>query len=129
MNGLSWLLYAADLSQNLQVVGGFMIFAAAILGFLLPPKGSDMFGEGHHGPFMGFARAPVVALLLVGVCLVAVLPSRNTVMLIAASEIGETVITSDSAKEISGEAGQLASDSLRLLRKYVSEQLDDSTAD
>lgn len=52
-----------------------------------------------------------------------VTPSKNTIMLIAASEVGETVLTSEKAQEIGGEAGALATDSLRVLRKFINEQL------
>lgn len=46
-------------------------------------------------------------------------------MLIVASQVGEQVINSKQAQEIGGDAGALAADSIRLLRKYVNEQLDE----
>lgn len=135
MNSLSWLLYAADVSDTIKTSAPFFAGLGIIVSGVAYPA-SFMVGEtySYQSPeekaaaqarpaqVQKFARSlalwSVAALLLV-----AVLPTRSTLMLIAASEVGETVLASEQAQQIGGEAGALATDSLRVLRKFINEQL------
>lgn len=131
MNSLSWLLYAAEVIDNLQTFG-----TVVTVGLLLAAGGTAVFGpmiadmntgydEKEKVDFRAFwSRAwkmTIAAVILGGI--VSLVPSKQTVMLIAASEVGETVLASDKVQEIGGEAGALATDSLRVLRKFINEQL------
>lgn len=124
MNSLSWLLYGADVFGNLRgasaavlIIGGIGV-ALSPIGFMIADLGPEDWLDSAKrlaGKFI-FVGA-LAALFLV------VTPSRNTIMLIAASEVGETVLASPQAQQIGGEAGELAADSLRVLRKFINEQL------
>lgn len=120
MNGLSWLIYGSEVAGNLRVAAIIGLAAGGVVGFIMPPKGAEWF---EAPPFGGFTRrGPWLAIAAAAALLVAV-PSKNTIMLIAASQVGETVLASKDVQAIGGEAGALATDSLKLLRKYVTEQL------
>lgn len=133
MNSLSWLLYAADISGRMSMTFGLVATFSAIgcavagVGYVITKIVHET--DNDEVPavvvrMVGRAGA-VLALVFVISCAVAVLaPSRNTIMLIAASEVGETVLASPQAQAIGGEAGELATDSLRVLRKFINEQLD-----
>lgn len=135
MNSLSWLLYGANVASN---AGVFLTMGATILGIggvcafvvgamirdfasdFRDQKKEDSAAEGKklqsYSPKLFLAAAIFAGLSVV-------VPSKDTLMMIAASEVGETVIASAAAQELGGEAGALATDSLKLLRKYVTEQL------
>lgn len=128
MNSLSWLLYAAEVAEGLKttaaVVAGVGIVGISVGLFFALISRFDEYGDGGEFGAAYFKVLPKLG-MAVGLILVCalIIPSRQTLMLIAASEVGETVLASKEAQQIGGEAGQLATDSLRLLRKYVSEQL------
>lgn len=101
MNTLSWLVYAAEISGNISAV----LFVAAIMfiivgGFAAAISGDRiLFSEETRDSVRGCYRRwfPVAAVAIV---LAAFLPSKTTIYLIAASEIGETVVTSPDAIEM-----------------------------
>lgn len=130
MNGLSWILYFADVSASLR----WFLTAGAIIGAVGVVVGiiaffislDDSMGESDQKSAGGFSGRMLKSFLPFGVCafvVASLLPSQNTLMLIAASEVGETILTSDTAQKVGGEAGEIAVDSLKLLRKYLDEQL------
>lgn len=131
MNSLSWLIYGAEVVANLKpmlfglmpvgLIGGA---SAAVIGSLMviDPLDDTMEKRGHE--VRGYAK-PLFVMALAGAFGSAILPSKDSVMLIVASQVGEQVINSKQAQELGGDAGALAADSLRLLRKYVNEQLDE----
>lgn len=138
MNSLSWLLYAADVSQTIKF-GGSMFATFGLVGSVMAYPLSFVAGTTYSfsspeekaaakvRPTQIQKVAKTVAILSVVIlALGAVLPSRNTIMLIAASEVGETVLASDQAQKIGGEAGALATDSLKVLRKFINDQLDEA---
>jgi len=127
MNSLSWLLYAAEVTEGIKgtvilfaVVGGFAL-VFSWMPFLLSDDSPADWGKWLGGLPRRFGLWVILA------CLVFVaLPSKNTIMLIAASEVGETVLSSTQAQQIGGEAGALATDSLRVLRKFINDQLEEA---
>lgn len=125
MNSLSWLLYAADLTANVSAIAGVSLFVVGAVGaFSWVPF---MVGDKKVSDWTDWLRGSAVrAAVPVGLCVLVLViaPSRNTIMLIAASEVGETVLASPQAQTIGGEAGELATDSLRVLRKFINDQLD-----
>lgn len=134
MNGLSWLLYLSDLAGNIGpvfalgsgacVVGGIahLVAGGIMRGDALYSwnEGKDMEGQGKALQKRATRFIlPAIALAIFA----AAVPSRTTIMMIAASEMGETILASKEVQDVGGEAGALAADSLKLLRKYVTEQL------
>jgi hypothetical protein len=134
MNGLSWLLYGADVAGNLQGTAILVVVASVIVVCILgiitgvsmsyAPDDEDKARAKWAVGKIGLAMTVAIGFAVVATFI----PSRNTIMLIAASEVGETVLASAEAQQLGGEAGALATDSLRLLRKYVSEQLGETEA-
>lgn len=136
MNSLSWLLYAADVSEGarwvtlfLMVISGIASAGSVVVWLAVM---DDRPNEKQQEEVSTWVRrvwwrfAPLfIACMLVFI----VVPQRQTLMLIAASEIGETVLASPQAQAIGGEAGELAADSLRVLRKFINEQLDAPAAE
>ena len=124
MNALSWLLYGANIASNLgPTLGLTAIFAGCVaLGAGIGTVACVV--EDVEMPKQ-FRKVLPVSLTILFVCggLAVLVPSRDTIMLIAAAEVGETVLASKDVQSIGGEAGALATDSLKLLRKYVTEQL------
>lgn len=111
MNSLSWMIYAAEVVGNL---GALMLgltvglCAAAVIAGCAAGAGFDGLGRADmdeekcrrtiaSGTLWArrFALACVVSVLLG-----AFIPSSNTIYLIAASEAGETIVTSPEAKEV-----------------------------
>jgi hypothetical protein len=112
MNMLSWLLYVADVVSN---ISGFIIFGAVVL-FAFPVilwtayaiRRSDWYDsptyyKARNVPVPTQPKHTVKYIFGAVVCsLIAVaLPSKTTIYLIAASELGEKVITGpDSQKTL-----------------------------
>lgn len=91
MNNLSWLLYAADVTQNIK----FLLILVGLLGLAFTG-----FAWGHHiidleKPFPG---GPKWLALFTGALFVsAVIPDSETFYAIAVSEVGEEVVKSETA--------------------------------
>lgn len=128
MNTLSWLLYGAETAEKVGVTAG----VAGLIGLGLIP-GSFIAAAWVHDfmtedeRVLSKVRAKWklgLTVTIIASALWAVAPSKQTIMLIAASEVGEQVLSSEQAQTIGGEAGQLATDSLRVLRKFINEQLE-----
>ena len=101
MNSLSWLLYLADVIGNLSgvfillafIFGGCTIF----WGFAKACAIVDN-DEGAGDFARAFAFTPWLFVLFL--FLSAVTPSKDTIYLIAGSEAGEAVVTSEAGQEI-----------------------------
>lgn len=131
MNSLSWLLYAAEVAGNAQGVAvGVAVVTGISAGVCAGAAGMviSSYPDENDRANNKWLLSKVRPLAVASICfamLAATLPSRNTIMLIAASEVGETVLASDQAQQIGGEAGALAADSLKVLRKFINGQLDE----
>lgn len=128
MNGLSWLIYLASLSDGASTFFGllsFMAAAATIAGTIM----SIMWTDGQFGgdqKLKGYeemrsrgkwlASRSAVFLLAFGIISVA-LPPKNTVYAIAASEVGGRVVQSQELKGV-------ADDSLLALRSWIKKQIE-----
>lgn len=104
MNSLSWVLYFADVLPNLA---GLLVGCSIVLGTTtLFLWGAYVITSGVDGGEADFNKsvkkpASVTTILFVISALTAsVIPSKETFYLIAGSEVGETVVTSDEGKEI-----------------------------
>ena len=101
MNSLSWFLYLADVIVSAQVLLGFLAFIfGAITAFWLF---ANVFAKADRDPTAEAITkslwfAPWVFALTATLAVLA--PSRDTIYLIAGSEAGETVVTSEAGQEI-----------------------------
>jgi hypothetical protein len=100
MNKLSWFLYLAEVIPNLAVVGVTCVTIGGLLLLLLPKKGCGEFMSGGHAPFDGITRVMPYVLLTIGLALITLVPSKDTIYLIAGSEAGEYVVTTPEGQEI-----------------------------
>lgn len=93
MNSLSWMLYWAGVANNLQ--GLFMAFAM-ISGF--GTIACWIFGSGDYGnsSLLKWPKFTIPFAIVFGI-LAALMPNQNTIYAIAASELGEEVLKSDTA--------------------------------
>lgn len=96
MNSLSWLLYAAD---ALPSIAAFAAFAAVLIGIACTIFSFMLIlcHEGDNPPkfYWGTWAAPFVLCALLST----LIPSQETIYLIAASEIGEQVVETPEAQE------------------------------
>lgn len=99
MNGLSWFLYLAEVIPKFSGVGLFAVFVALIVMFAYPPKGVKIFSN-NHVPFSGAKIWWAWVVVVLGVVLMTVTPSKETIYLIAGSQAGEYVVTSPEGQEI-----------------------------
>lgn len=128
MNSLSWLIYFASLSDS---ASGFLSFLAGIgavcviLGTILSVMWTDG-GYGGDRRIKGYedmrkrgqALIPrgLLTLVLCG-SIAVILPSKNAVYAIAASEIGERVISDEAVRGI-------AADSTKALQSWIKKQIE-----
>ena len=101
MNNLSWFLYLADVLPNyawLGTVGAFMAFVLILGGGLVAAILLD-YEPALAGKVLKYISrvGPVLVLLTL---VTFAIPSKETIYLIAGSEAGETVVTSEEGREI-----------------------------
>jgi hypothetical protein len=101
MNSLSWMIYAAEALGNLSMSAGIMALVSALgIGAvmfvgLIAASVDNPSGVVYIHKAMRKWWVPATLLLIS-----AVLPSSNTIYMIAASEAGETIVKSQEAKEV-----------------------------
>lgn len=91
MNSLSWLIYFADIVSNIQ---GVLVTLAILFGAGYIVSLIVAVLEGLKRPKHWFVTVAIV----LGFC-AAILPSSKTVYAIAASELGEQVLVSNTGKK------------------------------
>lgn len=131
MNGLSWIIYSGEIVGKLGGVGwalavifsivglGFLVMGLAILAYAGESDEQQTTGrkvKGYGKPLLILASL----FLLIGIFT----PSRQAIYLIGASQAGEQILALQEVQEVGGEAGALATDTIKLLRQMVSEQLE-----
>lgn len=130
MNGLSIILYVSDIVGNIGpalVIFGLIGFVV-IAGFVITggvqrdfsgSRESDEWKEGKslQSKALNSAWIPVAMIVIA-----TLIPSKQTVLLIGASQAGEQILQLEEVKKIGGEAGALASDTISMLREMISEQ-------
>lgn len=99
MNDLSWMIYAADVAGNVKVAAvlglvALLFFAvpATVVGCCSLADGDEKFGKAIFAKMLRLWWVPTV--LIFG--LIAV-PSTATIYAIAASEMGEEIIETETA--------------------------------
>jgi len=123
MNDLTWFLYFVDISQNITPLVALFGLALLCIGFGIPPKGVEPFGYDHEFPFQGAGRLKnwficwVVATFIV--CLI---PTKETLYMMAASEAGETALKSPQGKEVLDKIDLIINNQLDELAKKKEEK-------
>lgn len=101
MNDLTWFLYIVDVSQRVFPLVVMFGIALIVIGFVLPPKGVQPFERGHDFPFQGIGRLKNAFIgWCVALVLAVMIPSEETLYMMAASEAGEAAIKSPQGKEV-----------------------------
>lgn len=97
MNSLSWMIYFASVVGNVQGFLGFATFAiAAVIGGVALFMTMESESVVKSAPFLRkYIWLPIVSGLVA-----TLIPSSQTIYLIAASEAGETVITNPETIEM-----------------------------
>lgn len=95
MNNLSWMIYAADVADNASVLAILVALGAVAVICLWPVRNAWLndFRDGE-----GVCPTPIGKLLTVaGVAavLATIIPASSTIYAIAASEVGEDVLNSE----------------------------------
>lgn len=137
MNSLSWLIYAAEVLGRVSISFFFIALVAAIatavLVFIGLMSRSDAQGEatGRYGEKYAAIgverlafwdaflskwpkRSGAVAVVFGAVSIVA--PSSSTIYMIAASEMGEKVVTTPEAKEMLGDLREVIAKQIKKLK-------------
>lgn len=112
MNSLSWMIYAASTLANVNFVIGGTLVVGGIGGAILWIIGKMPWHQwswdsvetmkstdAARASFQKWGRRGVLA-AAVAIPVGIVIPSDKTIYLIAASEAGETIVTSPEAKEV-----------------------------
>jgi hypothetical protein len=117
MNGLSLMIYLAEVVGNLKFVAGAcaLISGIGLAGGVLFLAIDGVIVDESKGKWLPLAKK---AWIPIAFAIVAALsPSTSTVYMIAASEAGEAVVTSPEAKEMLGDLKEI-------IRRKLKEQLD-----
>ena len=117
MNNLSWMIYLAGVADQASGVFEALSVFFGIFGLI----GLCFFAAFISIEFQRFWTAAVIvsfALILEGVFVTGsiLIPSSSTIYMIAASEAGETVVTSPDGKEMLGDLKEI-------IRRKLKEQL------
>lgn len=111
MNSLSWMIYAADLVGGLDAIGEATVFGAGVTlaGHLVVKSlrvvsihewrtWPDLHGDKPEPQPYVLPWRPILAVALLGALAAAVIPSSQTVLLIAGSEAAEVAVTSEAGR-------------------------------
>lgn len=93
MNSLSWFLYLADVIPNFSILFGLLSGGAAVAAGISLMAWGDKVVQG---------KVPVLFIFssVLAASIASSIPSKQTIYLIAGSEAGETVVTSQEGQEI-----------------------------
>lgn len=128
MNDISWFLYFVDISQNsvgIAVIGIAFLFTAMVVlwirGAMIKEdsyeKDDPNWKLGSTLQRNGLKLLIPIVVLAIFSCLV---PSKQTLYMIAASQVGEEILK---LEDIGGDIGALSKDALTLLRQNIQEQI------
>jgi len=116
MNTLSWLIYFAGLVHSLTFIATlvsiacFMIWAIARFCFIMHHERMITKEDQERLPSSNYL---IVGFILGGIA--TVLPSKNTVLLITASELGQRLVTSEQVADV-------VDPSLDLLKTWIKKE-------
>lgn len=101
MNNLSWLIYAADVSEKVSSAFGLIATFVGVMGGIgiIVLWAAVILEKEPKSPAI-YATAIWFFIMVVSLPLSLLTPSSKTIYMIAASEAGETIVTSPEAREI-----------------------------
>jgi hypothetical protein len=129
MNSLSWLLIFANFADKVENTTYFFAVVFTILSlmsliaYLLCGLNSD---DSDFQRFMPFATkwlkvaSGIMAVLWI---IDIIIPSKQTVIMVAASEVGQRVLESDKAGNIAKSVNGIIDPSVELLQTYIQNEL------
>lgn len=105
MNQLSWFLYLADIIPNIGVAATILLVIVLIAGGPLMGGWSYAWVEGEikARPWYGTFFCTILTLTVISV----LVPSKETIYLIAGSQAGEYVVNTPQAQEILSDIHQI----------------------
>lgn len=117
MNTISWIIYLINIVSNLSLLAILALIGVGIAGFVAVINHGIEHNE-LHPHWRGF----VITGVLIG-CLMVFLPSKSTMYMIVASQVGEQIIQLEEVQALGGEAADLARVSIEALRSQISEAI------
>lgn len=104
MNDLSWLIYVADVSDNLDTFLWLLMFLSIVGGIIWAATGmsNNGFKEAEWRAWRRIGLALLLPCFLFGLVIGSVVPAKDTIYAIAASEMGETVLKSETGNKAVG---------------------------
>lgn len=111
MNNISWFVYGVQIADNVgNVLVGLMVLAvAAVIPTIIqyfarwPTYSSEDHSDANKAAITSFTRKALTyeaAAFIICAAFIVVLPSRQTLLLIAGSEMGERALKSDAVQDI-----------------------------
>lgn len=116
MNSFSWLIYLSYIAGN---IAGMFAIIATLCG-LVAMVCYIMFTYEKKSRFL---PNMLVAVSIIAGFFASVIPSREVIMMIAGSEYLEEVAKTPDGREFINDGTGLAKDTVKLLREYVTENL------
>lgn len=138
MNSVSWFLYLVDISEGIGTFfallsAGSIVTAIALLIAGAVYRDTDYRHRGDDDERKQYGinlqwKAPWFAIPAFLFMLIAFLiPSKDTLYMIGASQIGEQIVALEEVQELGGEVGGLAKDTIALLREKIQTSLAEPT--
>src|SRR4051812_23584751 len=103
MNNLSWFIYLTQIVDNLQTGAGVLLIVGIMLAFIalvFGPMVLDMMDNAPTGATIKSWARTFAVVMGIAFFTSIVIPSRQTMILIAGSELGERAIKSDDVKSV-----------------------------
>lgn len=123
MNNLSIILYLADILQNIkpffQTIGTLLLIVIPCLWLIVAVHNEQCTSYNSYQPWPKPVKWSIF-LFIVGFILhstAAAMPSRDTILLIAASEASEMVIQNDEVREVMGDVKEVIRQQLKKLKE------------
>lgn len=137
MNNVSWFLYLIDLFYSLSNnFLGPMAVISIIASMIIIIITNLYKTHTEHDSQSGYTRTKVflaphlkrhlsylIPTAIISLLIISIIPSKQTMYMIAASQIGEQVVQLEEVQAIGGDVGGLASDAIKLLRERISTEL------
>lgn len=135
MNALSWLIYLIGMITNLTsalgVILGFAIFISIAIviikgiRFMIASDIGSTKDESYiswQKTFSGYFKW-AFSILAISVFLTIVVPERQTMIMIAASEVSERVLETETMQNALNDVSGLSKDTVDLLKEYIKTEM------
>ena len=134
MNNLSWALYIIDISQSIAVIlwlSFTALFVAIIIAWIrgsylrngMSSRYSSLENDWKEGYLMQWNSLKLLIPIVVIAVIACLIPSRETLYMIAGSQVGEQILQLEQVQALGGEVGGLAEDTIALLREKIQDQM------